>query len=541
MRALLLCFLLVAVSICKFGVHCNETTQLVNTAIDTLLLNNKSSIASDVAFIVHDLNKRIVRVEMKPERKCSDPSFVVRLSGTALHKLKFAGQKKMELSGNTAYFFSYHPIMDAGQYFVEVLVVYCDEFKPDAFTDLCVISPQNAQNILTVPTPVQLTVTKPTLSESYSESESQSVYHEVRSPAPRWVLTGSKGASDLSTSITTSNSTLISPLPTRYQRMCGSKLCPLDHKSGSLAQHRRYRLVGQPDWFPLLQQLTTQLEPFKWHLQESAGGGEGSGIIHYRSINICFFGDSHTRMLLNAMQELYRAHFVKGFVPLVYPVLNFKYTNVKFPHMFQTADLHSMQCSVVLLTSGQWMVSPLTNSVYNRTFLEQELHRMMDRATPPLYTGPAKLFLRSENYNGMGFLQNCSVRDFRTPPVFDMVNSVIRAEAKARAVPFIDLNDIMGPMWDAAEDFCHPYGPVAAAEAVTVLNHILGAALVNGSSAAPIFVSQIKVGTVIRFADRSLYLRNGLKLRKLQPVQKLDHRTATVHMDWEKVFFSFSS
>jgi hypothetical protein len=117
--------------------------------------------------------------------------------------------------------------------------------------------------------------------------------------------------------------------------------------------------------------------------------------------------------------------------------------------------------------------------------------------------------------------------------------------ATARAVPFIDLNDIMGPMWDAAEDFCHPRGHVAAAEAVKVLNHILGAALVNGSSAAPPFVNTISVGEIIRFLNfRSLYLRNGTELREFPDggtfmKMGFEFGTESVLEEWKKIFFTF--
>jgi hypothetical protein len=102
-------------------------------------------------------------------------------------------------------------------------------------------------------------------------------------------------------------------------------------------------------------------------------------------------------------------------------------------------------------------------------------------------------------------------------------------------VPYIDLNDIMGPMWDAA---------VVEAEASRLLHHILSTALAD-STAIPVYENKIKLGKVIRFVgSRSLYLRNGTELREFPDghtfmTMGFEFGTETALMYTEKSFFLF--
>ena len=98
---------------------------------------------------------------------------------------------------------------------------------------------------------------------------------------------------------------------------------------------------------------------------------------------------------------------------------------------------------------------------------------MMQKTLPPYYNGTSKVFMRSVNYNGMSVaITHCPPYDHRSPPVIDMMNSVLHRLTMELKIPYIDTNDIMGPMWDSAQDYCHPKGKVFTAEVEYILHYI---------------------------------------------------------------------
>lgn len=49
----------------------------------------------------------------------------------------------------------------------------------------------------------------------------------------------------------------------------------------------------------------------------------------------------------------------------------------------------------------------------------------------------------------------CPLEDWRNPPVIGMYNQITKQKCKEFDIPLIDTNDIMGMIWDRAEDWCH--------------------------------------------------------------------------------------
>jgi hypothetical protein len=49
------------------------------------------------------------------------------------------------------------------------------------------------------------------------------------------------------------------------------------------------------------------------------------------------------------------------------------------------------------------------------------------------------------------------------------MNLILVEQTASSDIPYIDLNHIMGPMWDSAPDFCHPEKPVFTAEVEWIL------------------------------------------------------------------------
>ena len=82
-----------------------------------------------------------------------------------------------------------------------------------------------------------------------------------------------------------------------------------------------------------------------------------------------------------------------------------------------------------------------------------------------------KYYVLSMNYIPLNcIITTCPPMDWRTPPAVDAYNAVAQAAVaehnqnrRTDAPPalYVDMSDVVGPMWDAAIDWCHPRGAPA--------------------------------------------------------------------------------
>jgi hypothetical protein len=436
-----------------------------------------SKLFEEIKEITLDTIKREVLIEIQMNAsKCLHPTFVVRLSGTALYKMKFTGVKKFS-NGNIAHSFNYPNLMDTGVYFIEALVVYCQKIDFDHLEGLCVVNPKNRFNVLTEPIPLML--------------ESINTANDGRDNIQgRWILSKNHSAQ---------------VLPIRYQKKtCINKWCESQPKE--LWQHMLYEFVDQPAWYDQFKQLAGILQ-IPMTFEEPT-----PGYIKYSKFNVCLIGDSHSDMLATSLQFLIeRFHSHGKFCPIAV-----RYVGFAYPENFTTHLLESMECSVVVMSAGQWPMSFQTRPLpYSMHKLEAELYSMVQRATPPVYKKNARLFLRSENYVGYGRFTECPTTDYRTPPVIDEINIVVKSIADHCNVSFIEMNDIMGPMWDSALDYNHPRGKVANIEAHRLLHSIVNSLLAGNSSNVPVFRGGLNVSRVLRFSpSNEVFLYETGLLRK---------------------------
>jgi hypothetical protein len=98
---------------------------------------------------------------------------------------------------------------------------------------------------------------------------------------------------------------------------------------------------------------------------------------------------------------------------------------------------------------------------------------MADIAAYRASGGVTKTFFRTENYNGLAAkIAGCPTADYRSPPAFDAMNAAVHRLCGERSLPYIDLEDVIGPMWDAALDFSHPNPPVLRAEVDFIMHAV---------------------------------------------------------------------
>ena len=82
------------------------------------------------------------------------------------------------------------------------------------------------------------------------------------------------------------------------------------------------------------------------------------------------------------------------------------------------------------------------------------------------------VWLMTTGYSPLGCIRLwCPALDHRLPPVADAYNAVLRRVAAKHAprVGVVDNEPIVGPVWDAAPDWCHEQGRVLDAIATNVV------------------------------------------------------------------------
>jgi hypothetical protein len=384
-----------------------------------LRLNVNSSFMSTVSSVTLDTDERQVIIDLKRHRRCDNPTFMVRLSGTALYLLNLTKQEYepaqadrehlVRLRQNTL-FYSYPPIQDTGTYFLEVLALLCESFRPHSLVGHCVEDSWQGRNVITAANSFILKAETPTSMRT-----------------ARWVL------GDL-------NHTRA--LPTRIkERECigyaepGSE-CDLANRYGELWQHNLYNWVDSVNW------------TVPYHKLGSPRA------------NICFVGASHARNL---------AFFGNLTVENTTSKLTFLHVESHYPANFSLHAIKQQGCDYSVVSYGQWPVAWVTPVPYN----EEHYRHAMGKVFNEMAHSGMKMAVRSVNYNGLGLMTTeCPMLDHRIPPVIDMMNRVLSELSVTSKVPYIDTNHIMGPMWDSALDYCHPGKAVFTAEVEWILHFL---------------------------------------------------------------------
>lgn len=386
-----------------------------------LPLNLQSPFAREVQRIEHHVKTCEVRITFKSSRKCLQPIFRLRISGVSLsipHLLRIE---------NNTYIYGYSPLIDEGLYFVEVVALMCDTFDPENFVHSCLEAVNDGANVVTLPYKFRITM-------NLTAAEKR----------PRWVLYNKNKAS---------------LLPTRYQKTnCMSEeffWCPT--KRSELWQYNSYNWVDGPDYTKSIQDV----------LAINRGDQSINGVTTTDDlINICLMGDSHSHMLKMYGVKLNVSH------------IQFIYIPSSFPHEFNITTLATNKCSYAVVTYGQWPASSMTKGhPYTESKYREEMRRVMTLLQHYDHN-MTQVFVRSVNYNPLMARQTtCPPTDYRNPIVIDMYNNVLAQLSIELNVEYIDLNPIMGPMWDSAQDWNHPVGKVAIAEIEWILSYIVQSSL----------------------------------------------------------------
>jgi hypothetical protein len=182
------------------------------------------------------------------------------------------------------------------------------------------------------------------------------------------------------------------------------------------------------------------------------------------SINVCFVGDSHAReLMLNAAEYANTTAYI-----------TFTLVVAIFPTVFTPSLFLNHKCSIAVLSFGQWPLTQFAPTPFTLSLFTTQVQTVMDKITTyQVEGGTTKVFFRTENYNGLAArMTKCPHQDYRTPPSFDALNTVVHNLCLNHSIPFIDLHDVIGPLWDAAIDYSHPIHHVLRAEVDVILHAV---------------------------------------------------------------------
>ena len=228
-----------------------------------------------------------------------------------------------------------------------------------------------------------------------------------------------------------------------------------------------YHLVGQPRWTDV-------------HAAWAAGRRQTQA-------TVCVLGDSHAKLLGPGDPAEEREMLARGVDRLFW--------RAHWPQeLAWRAPMRN--CSHLVVLIGQWSSgwgAPLPNRALPkprshvrrrqgvaaeagwRSDVAGALARLRQTAPPA-----ARVYVASVNLNPLtGLSLQCPPKDWRTPPVLDMYNEVLRRTA---GPAFIDNRGIQGPVWDAGPDLNHPDGIVMGHEWRNVLYHIFSVEAREGTA-----------------------------------------------------------
>ena len=178
---------------------------------------------------------------------------------------------------------------------------------------------------------------------------------------------------------------------------------------------------------------------------------------------------SHYRELTSAMMK-------------TFPNIAVEHIKIDSHTMF-TEDLFenilgpTIMCRRIVFGFTQWLAGhphgrpTLFPEYHNMTIVLMDLLKSKENTLKEL---GAEVYIRSVHYVSLyKWLGDCPPKDWRSPPVIDGYNAILKYLCKERGISFIDTTFLIGPVWDWTFDWYHFDGYKAEQEIVYILSVML--------------------------------------------------------------------
>uniref|UniRef100_A0A7S1C2A9 Uncharacterized protein n=1 Tax=Corethron hystrix TaxID=216773 RepID=A0A7S1C2A9_9STRA len=379
---------------------------------ENISMNPESVLAYDIASITHDRIRSTITINLFPasSRRCIDPVFRGRLSGSSLAIIEWLPKDVNDPSTSNTIIGRYQ-VPTSDTYFVEIIALLCDSIAYDTnFTSTCLENPR--KNRITAST------------ANGADAFITGTVAKNDGNVGRWVSKGKR-----------------SPLQTRFQ----PRKCP-----PSIKRKRCIEATSVERFLPYM---------FEW---DDIRLDERDNTDSFEKV--CVLGDSQARQIEIDMHKLDVSNIVTMYISLEYPV--------DFTDFFQQSIIGN-SCTKVVANFGQKPASFQEEHPWLFSEYEQKMQNFL--SLKGLFTRHnVDLFVRSVNYIPISFRTGaCPPVDWRSPPVIDQYNTIIRKVCAMHMVTFIDSNFIIGPMWDRSDDFNHYKDEAGDASARYILNRVL--------------------------------------------------------------------
>lgn len=237
--------------------------------------------------------------------------------------------------------------------------------------------------------------------------------------------------------------------------------------------HGCYRIRAHNKQF--CERLTSlaRFSQYEFRFNDVAAEALSTDRLHRAAGRICLFGSSHSRYLASFLSAIINKHMMAS---VTVEHLLAKTPNVMTLEYIKTTLLE--KCSKVVIDMGHWQAGwpwgrPTLFPAYEEEMsqLAQNIHtmRMMNATTG------TDFYIWSQHLGPIGYTVGaCPPTDWRSPPVMQTYNGILRSLCSMYDLPYIDTDFIIAPLWDAADDWCHFNGEIGSKASIQEAYYILG-------------------------------------------------------------------
>jgi len=392
--------------------------QTENAGIQLLELEPGSTFKDEIISVTHHHNERTVKIRFKRKR-CSNPVIRGRLSGPELAILTWT------IKGDTAQ--GSYEVSKPGIYFLELVALFCEQFSPSMSSDdikLSCLEDVRRHSLISKGSCINvINVSKLSGAGAWETTDdfAQPLYTRVQPPQ-----------------------CVIARKSTKSKERIG-KAC---HKLTSLKGFSEYKfsfMSGKLSMIDIKKDLETSLRIKKKR-------------------KYCFVGASHTRTIVDFLQDIFPLHSAK-----------FLHFDVKWPDELSDVATAVLQnkCDAAIVGIGQWLAGWPKGFPVSFEEYERSMHAAL-RNFRNVTVGYSKIFVRNMHENPLGFMiASCPPTDWRNPEVIRIYNQILSQISIELGIKFLNTESIITPMWDSAPDWCHYKNSAGLTETLYLLHKIL--------------------------------------------------------------------